>query len=133
MVCEQEARSEIAQELGEHATRVSHPTWERHLYSCTYHYPQGSVVLSVKELSSRSQTQRYVDALASSLGATTPLDGIGQHAFEVRNGSVVVQKDYKVLLVNTTGIHAPFTSGATGNINVAQTVASVIMACWSGS
>ena len=74
MICKPKARQEIASVLGEFAT-VSHPTWVNHLYSCQYKYPTGSMVLSVKELSSWAQTKSYFRMLAKQMG--TPKSSMG--------------------------------------------------------
>lgn len=130
-VCAQKAQTEIGDALGMHAV-VSAPTWNDHLYSCTFQYPSGAMVLSVKELSSWSQTYGYYDELARSLHRTTTVYELGQGAFRVRNGSMVVRKDWKVLLVNVQGLPAQFGSPPTTTPEVALTVAGVILACWHG-
>ena len=48
-VCAGEAQKDIGETLGVTAV-VQTPTWVDHLYSCRYQYPNGSMVLSVKEL-----------------------------------------------------------------------------------
>ena len=53
------------------------------------------MVLSVKELSSWTQTYAYFDELAETLHKTAPVPGLGQGAFVVRDGSVVVRKDWR--------------------------------------
>src|ERR1700760_1563585 len=63
MVCAKEAAGEIAQVVAAKAS-VTAPTWADHLYSCGYRYSQGTMVLSVKELSSWTQTYAYFDQLA---------------------------------------------------------------------
>ena len=101
-VCQEEAQAELASALGERA-HVSVPTWEDHRYACTYTYPTGSFGLSVKELSSWSETYAYYDALAGTLGKARDLENLGQGAFQTTDGSVVVRKDWKVLLVDNSG------------------------------
>ncbi len=96
MICKPKARQEIASALGEFAT-VSHPTWVNHLYSCQYRYPTGSMVLSVKELSSWAQTKSYFGTLAKQMGKTQGINGLGQAAVETTDGSMIVRKDWKVL------------------------------------
>ncbi len=108
------------------------PTWVDHLYSCRYVYANGSMVLSVKELSNASETTAYFEGLGSQLGNTGPLTGLGQGAFTTRNGSVVARKDYKVLLVDVSGLPAQFGVPATSSADVAISVADTIMGCWSG-
>jgi hypothetical protein len=131
MVCADEARSDIAEALGEKAT-VSEPTWQDHLYTCRYGYPTGSFVLSVKELSSWAQTYAYFRTLGTELGNSRDLQGLGQAAFQTTDGSVVVRKDWKVLLVDSSGLPAQFGVPPTSSGAVAVTVADVILGCWAG-
>jgi hypothetical protein len=131
MVCRPEARQDIAEVLGVKAT-VSDPSWVDHLYSCRYSYPTGSMELSVKELSSWSQTTAYFESLASQMGKARSLQNLGQGAFQTTNGSVVVRKDWKVLLVDTAMLPAQFGVPPTPSEAVAVTVADVILGCWAG-
>ena len=93
--------------LGEFAT-VSRPTWVHHLYSCQYSYPTGSMVLSVKELSSWAQTKSYFRTLAEQMGKSQSINGLGQAAIKTTDGSIIVRKDWKVLLVNSAGLPDQF-------------------------
>ena len=131
MVCQKKAQTEIYEALGLRAV-VSIPTWSAHLYSCTYRYPTGEMVLSVKELSSWRQTYGYFDGLARTLHRTAPVFELGQGAFRVADGSMVVRKDWKVLLVNVQGLPVRFGSPPSTTSEVALTVAGVILACWHG-
>ena len=74
MVCTTKAAGEIAQVVGAKAS-VTAPTWADHLYSCGYQYSEGTVVLSVKELSSWTQTYAYFGKLAETLHKTAPVQG----------------------------------------------------------
>jgi hypothetical protein len=131
VVCENEARTDIADALGEKAT-VSEPTWQDHLYSCQYSYPTGSFGLSVKELSSWAQTYAYFRMLGTELGNARDLQNLGQGAFQTTDGSVVVRKDWKVLLVDSSDLPAQFGVPPTSSGDVAVTVADVILGCWAG-
>jgi hypothetical protein len=131
MICRPKARQEIASVLGQIAT-VSHPTWVNHLYSCRYSYPTGSMVLSVKELSSWAQTKSYVRTLAKRLGDSQTIYGLGQAAIKTKDGSIIVRKDWKVLLVNSAGLPHQFGQPLTSSNAVAQAVAFVILGCWDG-
>jgi hypothetical protein len=131
MVCAPEAQREIAGALGVKAT-VATPTWVAHRYSCRYVYPDGALELSVQELSSWDQTYAYFHSLAAGLGDTAPLANLGQGAFTTRNGSVVVRKDWKVLLVDISALPSQFGVPPTSAADVAQTVADVILGCWAG-
>lgn len=132
-ICATQARVDIASSLGETAT-ISTPTWSaaQHLYSCDYRYSSGSFTLSMKELSSWPQTYAYYDSLQTQLGKAMPLQNLGQGAFQTTDGSVVVRKDWKVLLVDSSGLPAQFGVPPTPSKDVAVTVADVILGCWAG-
>jgi hypothetical protein len=131
-VCQKEARQDIASALGESA-KVSDPTWVDHLYSCRYSYPAtASFKLSVKELSNWAQTYAYFRMLGTELGTTRSLQGLGPGAFQTTNGSVVVRKDWKVLLVDVSPLPSQFGIPPTSSGAVAVTIADVILGCWAG-
>jgi hypothetical protein len=130
-VCQREAVRDINNVLGEDAD-VSTPTWVDHLYECRYGYSTGTMVLSVKELSSWAQTYAYFGSLAARLGRTRTLQDLGQGAFQTTDGSVVVRKDWKVLLVDTSGLPGQFGVPPTSSGDVAVTVGDVILGCWAG-
>lgn len=131
MVCAPKAQRELADVLGEKAD-VPTPTWVDHLYSCRYTYGSGTLVLSIKELSSWTQTKAYFATLGRTLGDVGPLGNLGQGAFTTEDGSVVVRKDYKVLTVDISGLPIRFGVPATSRGDVADTVADVILGCWAG-
>jgi hypothetical protein len=131
MVCTPKAQRELAKVLGVTAT-VDAPAWVAHRYSCRYRYPDGSFTLSVKELSSWPQTLAYFHALGGRLGDVRALPNLGQGAFQTTNGSVVVRKDWKVLLVDVTQLPGTFGVPPTTSGDVAVTVADVILGCWNG-
>ena len=134
-VCSHEAQREMADALGETAT-VSVPTWTDHRYSCSYAYPSstptGSFTVTVTELSSWSETYAYYDGLATSMGKSRDLESLGQAAFQTSDGSVVVRKDWKVLVVDNSGLPPQFGVPPTSSSAVAVTVADVILGCWAG-
>jgi hypothetical protein len=131
MVCTEKTAGEIAQVVAAKAS-VTAPTWADHLYSCGYHYSEGTMVLSVKELSSWTQTYAYFDKLAETLHKTAPVQGLGQGAFVAGDGSVVVRKDWKILLVDISGLHGMVGSPPNSRNTVALDAAAVILGCWSG-
>ena len=131
MVCSEKAEQELAGPLGVTAT-ISTPTWVDEIYSCRYSYAAGSFTLSVKELSSWPETYAYFGSLGSTLGDTGRVTGLGQAAFVTRNGSIVVRKDWKVMLVDISGLPPQFGVPATSAADVAYTIADVIMGCWAG-
>ncbi|MGO9344239.1 MAG: hypothetical protein ACLP6E_17265 [Acidimicrobiales bacterium] len=131
MVCQSKAADEIQDVLGETAV-VEDRTWKDDLYSCRYRFKTGTMVLSVKELSSWAQTYAYFAMLGRTLHETTTVPNLGQGAFQVRNGSVVVRKDWKILLVDITGLPSEFGLPPTTSGDVAATVAFIILGCWAG-
>jgi len=131
MVCAKEAQQSVARTLGVTAV-VAEPTWVDHVYSCRFAYPNGSFALSVKELSSWAGTYAYFDSLGKKLGRTSTANGLGQGAFVTSNGSIVVRKDWKVLLVDISGLPPRFGVPPTTAADDAFTVADLIMGCWSG-
>jgi hypothetical protein len=135
MICESEAQKDIYESAtGVKTIAPFKPTWVGHVYSCVYKYPGGAqMTLSVKELSSPDETTAYFDSLATKLHKTTDQAGVGQGAFHVANGSIVVRKDYKVLLIDVSKLPASFGVPADQRADVATNVAVTIMGCWTGA
>ena len=131
MICAPEAAKDIEQVLGVKA-QVTTPTWVDHVYACDYVYPNGTMKLSVKEMSTPEETTAYFDSLAQKYGKAQDIQ-FGQGAFTTKNGSTVVRKDYKVLLVDTTKLPANFGVPPDTRENVGINVASTIMGCWTGA
>lgn len=132
MICEKEAIDDIAEAIEVKTTSVTKPTWVDHVYSCKYKYPNGSITLSVKEVSTAAETTAYFNSLATKYGKRQTINGLAQGAFIASNDDVVVRKDYKILLVDVSGIPANF-APATTRTDVAENIAAAIMSCWSGA
>ena len=132
MICAPEAQTEMVAVLGVHTTQPVVPTWTDHIYSCRYTYHNAVMVLSVKELSSKTETDAYFTSLAHRLGQTERLT-LGQGGFTTKNHSVVVRKDYKVLLIDTSGLPTLFGAPLNNRGEIAITVAATIMDCWTGA
>jgi hypothetical protein len=90
------------------------------------------MVLSVKELSSWAQTKSYFRTLERQMGDSQTINGLGQAAIKTRDGSIIVRKDWKVLLVNSASLPAQFGQPPTSSEAAAQAVADVILGCWDG-
>jgi hypothetical protein len=130
MVCAHEAQADLAAVLGVHTTQPVVPTWTDHIYSCRYTYHNAVMVLSVKELSSKNETDGYFTSLKHRLGQAQDL---GESAFTTKNRSVVVRKDYKVLLVDISGLPGRFGDPPFSRGRIAIKVAATIMNCWTGA
>jgi hypothetical protein len=133
MICSTEAQQEIvADATGARTTEPVVPTWADQVYSCRYVYGADVVVLSVKELADKTQTDGYFNSLSQQLGRSRSLNGLGQGGFATPDGSVVVRKDFKVLLVDVSRLPEQFGTPLTARGNIAVNIASVIMGCWTG-
>ncbi len=133
MICASEAQADLGAALGTKTVSAVTATWADDIYSCTYQYVNGSFKLSVKQLPDATATDRYAAQLATKLGKQKVLTGLGQGAFTTKNGSVVVTKDDKVLLVDVQRLSAEFGVPADTRANVAITIAATIMGCWTGA
>jgi hypothetical protein len=134
MICEEEAQQDIADSaIGFDIVQPLKATWKDHVYSCDYVYKNGATMtLSVKELSSKEETDAYYKELEQKLGNKALQYGLGQGAFVTDNGSVVVRKDYKVLLVDVSKLPAQFGDPPDTRSNDAINVGVTIMGCWTG-
>lgn len=133
MVCAPEAQKDIAKLVGTSTTAPVAPTWVDHLYSCRYAYAGGAMVLSIKELSSKHDTSAYFASLHRLLGQREQIKGMGQGAFVTKNGSLVLRKDYKVLVVDTSGLPDPFGGPPQPRKQVAVGVGITVLGCWTGA
>ena len=102
------------------------------MYSCRYVYANGAIALSVKELGTKAATVSYVSSLGRIAGRRADKLPLGQGAFWTTNGSVVVRKDTKVLLVDAANLPPTLGRWSLNPAAVADTVATAIMGCWTG-
>jgi hypothetical protein len=134
MICEPEAVKDIYESAtGVKTIEAFKPTWVDHVYSCDYVYPNGAqMTLSVKEFADDAETTAYFNSLADKLHKTDASVGL-PNSFQVQDGSVVVRKDYKVLLVDVTKLPAKFGVPPATRGDVAINVAATVMGCWTGA
>ncbi|PYC88506.1 hypothetical protein C7C46_00010 [Streptomyces tateyamensis] len=130
MVCTGYILAEIAGALGAETTELPAPTWAHHLYSCTYAYPDGSMLVSVKELSDPATAAAQFDGVRGSAGPVTTFSGLGERAFTRADGSTVVLKDSSVLTVDVSKLPPLFGKPPRSRSNVSVTIATTIMVCW---
>lgn len=133
MICAPEAQNEVGGALGFGTARAATATWTSPLYTCRYEYPEGTIVLSVRELADLRATIAHVDALALQLGRRSAIGGLGQGAFDTPDDSIVVRKDDKVLQVDVSRMPARFGTPAVSRSEAAIRIAIVIMGCWKGN
>lgn len=138
MICAPEAKKDINESaIGFDTIQPLKPVWDSatHIYSCDYVYKNGAKMnLSVKEMSSADETTAYFNSLSQKYGNKETLNGLGQGAFKTSNGNVVVRKDFKVLLVDVSGLPKQFgIPPNTPREDDAVNVAATIMNCWTGA
>jgi hypothetical protein len=110
-------------------------TWLDNVYTCTYHLAQGPLVLSVHEAGTVPMARSDFIALRNRLGTTQPLrgaEGLGLPAYETTRGNVVFLKDDKTLQVDGSGLPRHLAPSHRTRSDLAYTLATDIMGCWSG-
>jgi len=133
MICAPEAQEDLAKTLGLDATAVTTPSWRARVYSCDYRYADGSFTLSAHQFVDPYAAAAAYGKIAGRLGRATALQGLGAHATTTKNGSVVVQKDDDVLVVDIAMLPARFGVPADTRANAAISIAATIMGCWTGA
>ncbi|MFC1418906.1 hypothetical protein [Streptacidiphilus cavernicola] len=130
IVCTDTARNEITGALGIDTTEPLAPTWTDHTYACRYAFADGSMLLSVKDLTDAAATTAWFDSLRAAATGSTPLSGMGDGAFQQPDGDVVVRKDDAVLVVDVTALPANVGKPVRPRAVAARTVAQTVMICW---
>jgi hypothetical protein len=131
MVCGADGQTALNTALNLTGLTVTTPTWVDHLYSCTYEYPTGSFNLSVKELPTIAATVDYFTALKAKATGAQQL-ALGQDGFTGADGTSVVRKDNKVLVVDVTKLPAQFGSPPQTHLQASTTIAVALLGCWTG-
>jgi len=134
MICGTETAGNLALLTGVHSP-ARKATWTEHLYTCTYRLPAGPLVLSVKESATPAAARTYYNALRTRLGGTQPVTGLaalGLPGYEKPNGRVVFLKDNTTLQVDASALPSQVGPQNTTRADVAYTVATDVLACWTG-
>ena len=131
MVCATEGQAAINAAFNLTGLVVTTPTWVDHLYSCTYQYPSGSFDLSVKELPSIAATVDYFTSMKAKFTGAQTL-ALGQDGFISSDGTSVVRKDNKVLVVDVSKLPARFGTPPQSHTVASQIVAVTLLGCWTG-
>lgn len=131
MVCSDDIKSKVKQVLRLPADAPTHTSFVDHLYTCTYTLPEGPLVLSVHDSASKAAAAAYYTALRPTLGPTSGLPGLGEHAYGTSRGTVVVLKDSQTLVVDATGLPAVFGSQGQKRTDLAYEIASDVLGCWT--
>ena len=132
MVCEPEAQEDIEELVGVEATQVGPLGYANHTSTCRYVYPNGSFMLIVQDLSNDITTTRAYDALAAQRGKVDTIDLPDAQAFSTTDGSVVMRKDFKVLLVDIKQLPATFGNPPVPRADSARLIMKAVLGCWTG-
>lgn len=133
MICDPEEQDEIAHGLGLTLHRPATPVWTAPVYSCTYQFKAGPLILSVRELTAAGETTAYFTGARAAAAASTDVPGLGEAAFATKDGSVYVRKDFKVLKVDVSKLPASVGKTPISRADAAVSVAQLIMGCWTGT
>ena len=130
MICTDATADSVAKTyaLAETPHRVD--SWKSLTYTCTYHLPDGALVLSVKDSPDLASGSAYYDRLHAETPdarAITGLDSLGLPSFETQQGQVAFLKEGKTLLVDASDLGGSGDSASAGAYQVATTV----VACWT--
>jgi hypothetical protein len=135
MICGAETNGHVATLAGISGAVPTTSSWADNLYTCRYDLGVAPLVLSVKVASDPASARGYFDQLAAQMKPTQPLQGLaslGLPGFTTVSGDVVFLKDSSILTIDAT--HLPAKLGKQGETRneLAYTVATDILACWSG-
>ena len=135
MICGPETNGHIATLVGISAPVPATSTWADRLYTCTYDVRAAALVLSVKSAADPASARSYFDQLAAKLHPTERLQGLatlGLPSFKTSAGTVVFLKDDDILTVDATALPAEIGTQGETRDDLAYTVATDILACWTG-
>jgi hypothetical protein len=130
MVCQAEAQEDIEEALGLPTTEPPTSTWHDRLFTCTYRYPGGVMLVSVQELPDAAAATRYFDAQQAAAPGPVPFPDMGDAAFAVNNTATYVRRDRFVLKVDVSGLPEALGDKQTPRNHVGIAVSSVIVGCW---
>jgi hypothetical protein len=132
MVCEPEAQADIQDLIGVVPTKVGPIQYANHTSTCRYVYPNGSFTLVVEDLPNDITTTRTYEALATKLGKVNTIDLPDAQAFTTNDGSVVLRRDTKVMLVDVTQLPATFGNPPSPRPDAARLIMKAVLNCWVG-
>ena len=124
-VCEPMVGNAIVEFLGGPLPAPPHGVWSAHTYTCTYPLAGGQLVLAVDQLPTKAAAKAAYARLARATTGRTRLNGLGDAAYQARNGTLVARKDQFVLDVDPTGAPPPVRAA-----DLAFAAVVAVMGCW---
>jgi hypothetical protein len=132
MVCAPEAQQDIQDLIGVVPTAVGPIQYANHTSTCRYAYPNGAFTLVVQDLPNDITTTRTYEALAGKLGRTEKIDLPDAEAYTTNDGSIVLRRDTKVMLVDVTQLPGTFGSPPSPRADAARLIMKAVLNCWVG-
>jgi hypothetical protein len=132
MVCQPEAQQDIQDLIGVVPTKVGPIQYANHTSTCRYDYANGSFTLVVEDLPNDITTTKTFEALAVKLGKVDSIDLPGADAFSTTDGSVVLRRDFKVMLVDVGQLPATFGNPPSPRADAGRLIMKAVLNCWVG-
>jgi hypothetical protein len=132
MVCAPEAQQDIQDLIGVVPTAVGPIQYANHTSTCRYAYANGAFTLVVQDLPNDITTTKTYEALAGRLGKIDSIDLPDAQAFTTNDGSIVLRRDTKVMLVDVTQLPGTFGSPPSPRADAARLIMKAVLNCWVG-
>lgn len=132
MVCAPEAQQDIQDLIGVVPTAVGPVQYANHTSTCRYAYPNGAFTLVVQDLPNDITTTKTYEALAGKLGKIDSIDLPDAEAFTTNDGSIVLRRDTKVMLVDVALLPGTFGSPPSPRADAARLIMKAVLNCWVG-
>jgi hypothetical protein len=132
MVCAPEAQQDIQDLIGVVPTAVGPIQYANHTSTCRYAYANGAFTLVVQDLPNDITTTRTYEALAGKLGKIDSIDLPDAQAFTTNDGSIVLRRDTKVMLVDVAQLPGTFGSPPSPRADAARLIMKAVLNCWVG-
>jgi len=132
MVCLPEAQQDIQDIIGVVPTAVGPIQYANHTSTCRYAYPNGAFTLVVQDLPNDITTTRTYEALAGKLGRVEKIDLPDAEAYTTNDGSIVLRRDTKVMLVDVTQLPGTFGNPPSPRGDAARLIMKAVLNCWVG-
>jgi len=126
-VCEEMVKEAVEAVAQQPLASPQQGAWLGQTYTCTYNVGDGSLVLRVDVLGSRTGARaayRQV-RLASTVDQT--FRGIGQAAFQAKDGTLVARKDRFLLTADPSALPARLSKQ-----DLTFAAVSAVLTCWTG-
>jgi hypothetical protein len=127
-ICEDMVRNALESSLGAPLPGVQQGAWTGTTYTCSYPLPGGQIVLRVDNLQTRTKAQSAYNRLAKAAVGHTRLNGLGDRAYQSRDGTLVASKDQFVLHIDPSAVPPP-----TSKSDLAFAAVVAVLSCWSGT